>query len=135
MKKISAIIASIGLTAASTGVAFAANPPVSVSTKLCPPAFSNLCGVNIASSNGLVGGIIQVLFIIAILAALFFLIYGGIRWITSGGDKGKVDQARSTIVAALVGLIIAFLAFAITNFVLIFFTGQGTSQLTLPKLI
>lgn len=133
MKKISAVIASIGLMAASTGVALAA--PAQISTQLCPTAFNNLCKVNIASGNGLVGGIITVLFIIAILMSLFFLLYGGIRWISSVGDKGKIDQARSTVVAALVGLVIAFLAFAITNFILIFFTGQGTSQLNIPKLI
>lgn len=103
--------------------------------QLCPPSFNSLCTINLASSNGLIGGIIQVLLIVAILTSLFFLIYGGIRYTTSGGDRGKVDQARSTLVAALVGLVLALIAFAITDFVLYFFTGQGLAGMKLPTLL
>jgi uncharacterized membrane protein len=106
------------------------------STPLCPPggAFSSLCTLDISKTGGLVGVILTVLIIIAVLVCLFFLILGGIRYIASGGDKGKIDSARSTLVAALIGLIIALLAFAIVNFVLIFFSGHGLNNLQIPKL-
>ena len=53
--------------------------------------------------------------------------------VTSGGDKGKVDEARKTVIAAIVGLIIAFLAFFILSVVLSFF-GLSLTNLVLPKI-
>lgn len=58
---------------------------------------------------------ISIVFIIAILLVLFFLIWGAFDWITSGGDKEKVAQARKKIMAALIGLIILALAFVIAR--------------------
>jgi hypothetical protein len=57
------------------------------------------------------------LFAIAVIAALFFLTWGGILWTTSGGDKEKVDKARKTIIYAIIGLVVTVLAYAIVNFV------------------
>ena len=59
--------------------------------------------------------IMTFLFVGASLLALGFLIYGGIKWITSGGDKAGVESARNTIVYAIIGLIIVFFSFAIVN--------------------
>jgi len=110
---------------------FAAN---SVSEPLCPSGFGSLCSLQIQNGGGAIGAFIQLLLVIAILICLFYLIYGGVRYIMSGGDKGKVDQARSTLVAALVGLIIACAAFFIVNLVLSFFTGSSLAGLKIPKL-
>jgi ABC-type Fe3+ transport system permease subunit len=106
----------------------------SVSEPLCPTGFGSLCSLQIQNGGGAIGAFIQLLLVIAILICLFYLIYGGVRYIMSGGDKGKVDQARSTLVAALVGLIIACAAFFIVNLVLSFFTGNGLAGLKIPKL-
>jgi hypothetical protein len=46
------------------------------------------------------------------------LIWGGLRYIMSGGDSKKITDAKNTILYAIIGLIIAVLAFAIVNFVL-----------------
>ena len=46
------------------------------------------------------------------------LIIGGIRYIVSGGDSKKVTDAKNTILYAIIGLIICFLAYAIVNFVI-----------------
>ena len=45
------------------------------------------------------------------------LIWGGIRYVVSGGDAKKVTDAKNTVLYAIIGLIVAFLAFAIVNFV------------------
>ena len=58
-----------------------------------------------------------VIAIVGILA-VGMLVVAGQRYITSGGDPGKVQQAKSMIIYSLVGLIIAILAFAIVNFIL-----------------
>ncbi len=70
---------------------------------------------------------ISYLYIGAIVLALFFLIWGGISWITSEGDKQKLAQARQKIVFAIIGLVIAFLAFLIINIISNFF---GVNLLT-----
>lgn len=58
-----------------------------------------------------------VLVITAVILALFFLIWGGIEWITSGGNKEKVQAAQKKIVFASVGLIIVLVSFMIINIV------------------
>ena len=57
------------------------------------------------------------LFIVGILS-IIFLIFGGIRYVVSGGDKSKVDVAKNTILYAIVGLVVAILGYAIVNWVI-----------------
>ena len=56
------------------------------------------------------------LFIIGAIAVIM-IIYGGIRYVTSGGDSSSVKAAKDTILYAVIGLIVAILAYAIVNFV------------------
>jgi len=57
------------------------------------------------------------LFIIGAISVLM-LIYGGIRYTTSGGNEKGVTAAKNTILYAVVGIVVALLAYAIVNFVL-----------------
>jgi hypothetical protein len=57
------------------------------------------------------------LYIIGALGVLM-LIYGGIRYTTSAGNSKAVEGAKSTIMYAIIGIIVALLAYAIVNFVL-----------------
>jgi len=57
-----------------------------------------------------------ILYIVGILAVAF-IIYGGVKYATSAGDTAKVTSAKNTLMYAVIGLIIAILAFAIVNFV------------------
>jgi len=83
-----------------------------------PQQFNNLVSIN---PQGLVSLVLGAVLIIAALAFFFMLILGGIKWITSGGDKGKIESARSQITAALIGLVIVFAAWAILNIIENFF--------------
>lgn len=96
--------------------------------------FGKLCGVGAGGIGGLISNIITILFIVAVLLAIAFLVYGGIKWITSGGDKGKVEAARGTIVAALVGLVLVFLSYFVINLVAQFFGLGGLNNFILPVL-
>ncbi len=80
--------------------------------------------------------IISILFVIGIVVAVAFLIYGGIRWILSGGDKAAVENARNHIVAAIVGLVIVIAAFFILNTVITIITGRpfDLQHLCIPSL-
>lgn len=73
-------------------------------------------GINPATpANVIITNILSIIFVIAILLVLFFLILGAFKWITSGGDKDAVGKARGTIVNALIGLAILALAFVIAR--------------------
>jgi len=52
------------------------------------------------------------------LVAVIVIIYGGVRYMTSAGDSGKVKDAKNTILYGIIGLVIALLAFAIVSFVI-----------------
>ena len=83
--------------------------------------------------GNVLGFVITIAFVIAVLIALFYLVWGGIKWITSGGDKAGVEGARSQIIASIIGLIIVFLAFFILNLVLGLF-NLSLFDLELPTL-
>lgn len=57
------------------------------------------------------------LWVVGILSVVM-LIWGGVRYITSAGDSNKVTAAKNTIMYAVIGLVVAIFAFAITNFVI-----------------
>ncbi len=96
--------------------------------------FKNLCGLTGANFGNTFSQIITFAFVFAIIIALAFLIWGGVKWITSGGEKTGVDEARNHVVAAVVGLIIVFLSYFILNLVVFFFTGKGLNTITIPTL-
>lgn len=62
--------------------------------------------------------IINVLLGLIGVVAVIMLIYGGFRYVLSAGDEKATKAARETILFAVVGIVIAILAFAIVNFVI-----------------
>ena len=62
-----------------------------------------------------VSAAIQAVIVIAGLLTFAFLVWGGIEWLTSGGDKEKYEAARGRITAAVIGLVIVVSAWAILN--------------------
>ena len=57
------------------------------------------------------------LFIIGAISVIV-LIIGGIRYVVSGGDSAAVTSAKNTILYAIVGIVVAILAYALVNFVI-----------------
>ena len=55
--------------------------------------------------------------------SVIMLIWGGIRYTTSAGDSNKVQAAKNTVLYAIVGLVVAILAYAIVNMVIDKFKG------------
>lgn len=87
-------------------------------------AAENLVPSTIAPINNIVTvirGIIRLILLIAFVAAFLMLIIGGVRWILAGGDEKAVAGARGMITAALIGLVIVLVAYAIIRLVEIFF--------------
>jgi hypothetical protein len=129
MKKISTLLTSLGLLAYSALPAFAQTV-----VDPCPQGqFGPLCSkFNAGDTGHIISTVITFMLIAAVIIALFYLIYGGIRWITSGGDKGKVEEARKHIIAAIIGLVVAFVAYFILQIVLSIFGLGSISRLQLP---
>ncbi len=96
--------------------------------------FNTICALTGAKFGAAFGQIITFAFILAIMIALAFLIWGGIKWVTSGGEKAGVEEARNHVIAAVVGLIIVFLSYFIINLIVFFFTGQSLNTITIPQL-
>lgn len=65
-----------------------------------------------------VGNIIQAVVGALGLVCVVIIIIGGIQYMTSSGDAGKVKKAKDTILYGIIGLVICVLAFAITTFVI-----------------
>lgn len=68
--------------------------------------------------QSLITNVIKIFSIIVGVVSVIMLIYGGFRYVTSGGDSGHVSGAKNTIIYAIVGLIVVALAQTIVYFVL-----------------
>ena len=134
IKKISIILYTVSFYFFAVIPIYAASS-VNPCPKNASGGLSKLCGYNTSTLAKIITNSITMLLIIAVLASLFFLIAGGIKWITSGGDKAGVEQARNWIIASIVGLVITFLSFFIISFVLNFFGLKSLGDFTIPNLI
>ncbi len=73
---------------------------------------------NLLGSGGVVNNVTStILYVLGILSVVM-LIIGGVKYAMSAGDAKAVTDAKNTILYALIGLVIAILAYAIVNFVL-----------------
>lgn len=68
--------------------------------------------------NRLITTFINIFSVIVGIVAVIMIIIGGLKFITSGGDSGKITSAKQTVIYALIGLIIVALAQFIVRFVL-----------------
>jgi uncharacterized membrane protein len=108
--------------------------PGLASADACTGVSANLNnGVNTALDNGsgcsttpggtstlasLAKTVVNVFSLIVGIAAVIMIIYGGLRYITSGGESSNVGNAKNTLIYAIIGLIIVALAQTIVHFVL-----------------
>ena len=122
MKRLKLIIAS--LTIAVFGVV--ALVPASTSYALDPLAACNgagngdnaVCQNKSDNANKLIGTLVNTLLFVVGTLSVIMIIWAGISYTISTGDSGKVTRAKNTLVYSIVGLIVAFLAYAIVNWVL-----------------
>jgi len=75
--------------------------------------------------TGIFQTITNVLLFILGAISVIMIIIGGLRYVISGGNATAVTAAKNTILYAIVGVIVALLAYAIVNFVLTSFSAPG----------
>ena len=97
----------------------------SASYQLNLPFTTNLAGI--------MTFMVRLIFVIAGIAALFFLLWGAVQWVTSGGEKEGIEKARNRIVAAVVGLLmLAVVVFLIVFIETVIFNKQLCLGVTCP---
>ena len=111
------------------GLSFVAPTASAQTTANCNPATGGASGGadcaqgtgtpnSLFASGGIFQTIVNVLLFLVGAIAVIMLIFGGIRYVTSGGDQNSVTAAKNTIMYAIIGIIVAILAYAVVNFVL-----------------
>lgn len=68
--------------------------------------------------NNVITDIVNIFSVIVGIVSVIMIIYGGFRYVTSGGDSGNVSSAKNTIIYAVIGLVVVALAQFIVQFVL-----------------
>ena len=124
MKKIQTYIAMFILVAAG---AFMLTPALSVGAvgidDVCKDnSDSAVCQENSKPENSnpgsFVANLINTLLFIVGGVSVLMIIVGGILYVVSQGDSSAIARAKNTLLSAIIGLIVAFLAYAIVNWVL-----------------
>lgn len=100
--------------------------------KNCPSYTpKTLCAQDAVGVNALIANLIQFIIAIAGLVVLAYIIWAGFKFITSGGDASKKEEAQKQIVAAVIGLLIIVFSYFIVSIV---FNLLGLGSPTSPKL-
>ncbi len=125
MKKLSAAFASVAgyFTLASSALALQVNTPTNmgIDPKTAP--------------STILTSALTIVYIVAALLVLYFLIMGAFKWITSGGDKDAIGKARGAIINALIGLAILALAVVIVIVVGKILNINILGNFTIPNLM
>lgn len=93
-----------------------------VSQAITPTTFSiesigSQIGLGNADLKTTVLNIVRLLLGLMTLIAVVLVIYGGFVWLTAAGNEERVEKAKKIISAAVIGLIVILLAWAIVIFV------------------
>lgn len=70
-----------------------------------------------ASIQSAIGSFISTALTFVGVIFLILVIYGGVMWMTSGGNEEKAGKAKKLIGAAVIGMVIIFSAYVITSYV------------------
>lgn len=127
MKKlILASLALVGVVAVAATTAPAISPAKAVNPYGACDANSSsaICkGKGESLSEGFVKPTINIILWVVGVAAVIVIIVAGLKYVTSSGNPSAVSSAKTTILYAVIGLVIAITAYAIVNFVLKSFGG------------
>ena len=127
MKKfILASLALVGVVATAAATVPAISPAKAVNPYGACDANSSsaICkGKGESLSEGFVKPTINIILWVVGVAAVIVIIVAGLKYVTSSGNPSAISSAKTTILYAIIGLVIAVTAYAIVNFVLKSFGG------------
>lgn len=123
MKKLTAIITSIAIMFGVAALPTAVVAAQGAADKIKQSVEEINDGNDADLQEGIKTIVNMMLFILGAIAVVMIII-GGIRYATSNGDAGNVKAAKDIVLYAVIGLVVAILAYAIVNFVLDAFSGN-----------
>ena len=118
MKKLISIILSIILCGTVAVAGITSNVSALTLSEGAEAARCDGCPENLFGDAGVFKQVTNTILYVVGVVAVIMLIIGGIKYVVSGGDAKKVTDAKNTVLYAIIGLVICFLAFAIVNFVI-----------------
>jgi hypothetical protein len=71
-----------------------------------------------SSAGQFITTLITPIFSIFAFAVLFYFIWAGFLWMTSGGDKEKISKAKGMMTHVVIGLLVLILSFLVLQFFL-----------------
>lgn len=115
-------IFSIGLVASAALPVYAVEvfdqcDDVDVESSICESVDSEQSG----DLPNMLGIIINTLLILIGMVSVVMIVIGGFRYTMSRGEASEVKTAKDIILYAIIGLVVAVMAYAIVNFVLDWF--------------
>jgi len=84
------------------------------------------------SIGGILGAILNVVFYVGIALSIVFLIIGGIKYMTAGGDETKIAEARGQVTNAIIGFVVVIIAFSMKAIIKSLIGVDVTSLPVLP---
>ena len=75
-------------------------------------------GTELFGEDGIFRTITNILIFLIGAVSVVMLIVGGFRYVVSGGDSAGVEGAKNTILYAIIGIVVAFLAYAAVSFII-----------------
>lgn len=118
MKKIAKIIVSIFITVA-TALSLASGQVLAMTAQEgADAARAEGMPAELVGADGVFTKFTSIALYVIGAISVIMLLWGGLRYIMSGGDSKKVTDAKNTVLYAIIGLIIAVLSYAIIHFVL-----------------
>lgn len=118
MKKIAKIIVSIFITVATTLSLASGQVLAMTAQEGADAARAEGMPAELVGADGVFTKFTSIALYVIGAISVIMLLWGGLRYIMSGGDSKKVTDAKNTVLYAIIGLIIAVLSYAIIHFVL-----------------
>ncbi len=120
MSKWKQIVVGVAFVIGLGGLALVPSPAkaVTVFQQCTGDSTSAVCAAaNKDNAANLIKNVINTLLVVLGMISVVMIVVGGIRYTTSHGDSSQTKAARETILYAVVGVVVAILAYAIVNFV------------------
>lgn len=102
--------------------------------------FCGSAGYNVPGCKGtqgltqIISGVLNVVFFLSFLLVLFFLVWGGLKWVLAQGEKEGITKAREQVTNSLIGLVVILGSYLLLNLALQLVLGQKLSDLNVIDL-
>lgn len=77
----------------------------------------------------IITGVLNVVFFLSFLLVLFFLVWGGLKWVLAQGEKENITKAREQVTNSLIGLVVILGSYLLLNLAMNLILGTSFDKL------